>query len=288
MAIVCTALMAALLVFSDAAMAAARTALACFGSGVLPALLPMMVLGKMLPDAAGTRRRNAAGWLGTALFGFAAGSPASAQRLAPMRGGMSRRGWECLLCLTGVMSPMFFTGTLAGWLHSARDGWVLLGVHWLGAAATAMLWALTGAGRDERPSQRESTGAIARPGLPEIITQCAQSLLSVLGAMMIFSVAASLLKSVCGAMFPAWTARHADWMAVLWAVMEIGGGSAAVIEQLKAPHAALGALCGFGGLSIFLQNMLFLHAKIRPARLLAMRAVHGAVCYAIIRLLNPF
>ena len=106
--------------------------------------------------------------------------------------------------------------------------------------------------------------------------------------MMTFSVAASLLKSMLGLIFPAWTARHADWLAVLWAVMEIGGGSSAVISEINAPHAVLSALCGFGGLSIFLQNMLFLDEKIRPARLLAMRTVHGAVCYLLVKILNPF
>lgn len=285
--IVCTALMAALLVFSDAAMDAARTALKCFGTGVLPALLPMMMLGKILPNR--TKSEHSAGsiWLGSVFYAFAAGSPAAAQRAAGVRHALSGKVWECLLCLTGVMSPMFFTGTLAQWLGSAQDGWTLLGLHWLGALIAAGLWALCApCGNEKAPEASDEQPE--RISLPAAIAQSAQSLLCVLGAMMVFSVAASLLKSVLGVMFPAWTARHADWLAVLWAVMEIGGGSNAVIGAYEAPHAWLSALCGFGGLSIWLQNLLFLDGKIRPAKLLGMRAVHGAACYVLVKIISPF
>ena len=96
------------------------------------------------------------------------------------------------------------------------------------------------------------------------------------------------MRSLLGVIFPMWTAGHAEWLAVLWAVMEIGGGSSAVISTMEAPQAWLSALCGFGGLSIWLQNLLFLDEKIRPAKLLLMRAVHGAACYALVKLLNLF
>ena len=143
-AIVCTALMLMLLVFSASAMDAALAAARCFAMGVMPALLPMMVLGRMLPETTKTEHSRAGLWLRTGFFAFAAGSPASAQRAAGVRGQMNGRDWECLLCLTGVMSPMFFTGTLGRWLESARDGRVLLGMHWLGAIIAAWIWRLCG------------------------------------------------------------------------------------------------------------------------------------------------
>jgi len=288
MTIVCTVLMAALLAFSGTAMDAAQTAMHCFGSGVLPALLPMMILGKLLPNRTKAEHSQNRLWLGSVFFSFAAGSPASAQRAAGIRSRLSEKSWETLLCMTGVMSPMFFTGTLAGWLSSARDGWVLLGLHWLGAAITAGLWAMLGKRKCETAVWPCDEPLQARTSLPSAISQSAQSLLCVCGAMMVFSIAASLVRSLIGIIFPLWTAQHADWLAILWAVMEIGGGSSAVISALDAPHAWLSALCGFGGLSIWLQNLLFLDEKIRPAKLLLMRAVHGAACYALVKLLNPF
>jgi len=283
MTIVCTALMLMLLAFSDAAMAAALSAARCFVQGVMPALAPMMVLGKMMPNRTKTEHSGKRDFFRSVLFSFAAGSPAAAQRLRA--GGWSGRGWECMLCLTGVMSPMFFTGTLAGWLSSRRDGWVLLGVHWAGAAAAAGLWRLLAKGGD---NIQLAPQASEKNTLPSAIAQSAHSLLCVLGAMMVFSVAASLLNSALGSAFPSWTARHADALAAVWALLEIGGGSAAVIETWEQPQALLSALCGFGGLSIWLQNLLFVENSIRPGKLLAMRALHGAVSYGIVRLLCLF
>jgi len=285
-AIVCTALMLVLLAFSASAMDAALAAAHCFATGVMPALLPMMVLGKMLPETTKTEHSQKGLWLRTGFFAFAAGSPASAQRAAGLRGQMNGRDWECLLCLTGVMSPMFFTGTLGRWLGSARDGRVLLGVHWIGAIIAAGIWRLCSRKKDADAPVHEQ--ASERLTLPAAIAQSAQSMLCVCGAMMVFSVAASLVRSLLGFMFPAWTAEHAEWLATLWAVMEIGGGSSAVIEAYEKPHALLSALCGFGGLSIWLQNLLFLDKSIRPGKLLVMRAIHGTVCYAIVKMIRPF
>ena len=41
----------------------------------------------------------------------------------------------------------------------------------------------------------------------------------------------------------------------------------------------------FGGLSILMQNLLFLGKSIRPGRLLACRLLHGAAAYGICGLL---
>lgn len=285
--ILCAAVMLLLLVFSNAAMSAARTAAQCFATGVLPALLPMMVLGKFLPDDPKPEHSQTGLWLRTGSYAFAAGSPAAAQRTASLHGLMTQRSWECLLCLTGVMSPMFFTGTLGIWLGNMRDGRILLGIHWLGAVLTAVFWRWIPA-RQSSPAVFEERMPAQRMTLPEAIARSAQPLLCVCGAMMVFSAAAGLMRSLLASLFPAWTAQHANWLAVLWAVMEVGGGSSAVIQAYEKPHALLSALCGFGGLSIWLQNMLFLDKSIRPAKLLLMRALHGAVCYALVRILKPF
>lgn len=274
------AVMAAVVLWcSEAAMQAARTAARVFASGVLPALFPMMVLGRLAP-------MPGRGWLWqTAVFSFLSGSPASAQRAAALQdaGVVPARVWESLLCLTGVMSPMFFAGTLAQWTGNAQNAWRMLFVHWAGAALAALAWRLIPPG----PAPREFPKQQAqRCTLPRAIEQSCRALLSVCGAMMLFAIASAVVQKGLGAAFPGWTQAHGKELAVLWALLEIGGGARAVIDAFPAPPwALLCALCSCGGVSILLQNLLFVGEKIRPARLAAMRLLHGAISFALFSLL---
>ena len=264
-----------LLLFSDAAMQSARAAAQTFASGVMPALFPMMVLCRLLPSS--HMGKGSRFPLSAVMFGFLAGSPASAQRAEGMRkGGMSQRHFERLLALTGVMSPMFFTGTLAGWMNCKSAAWIMLGAHWLGAAVAALLWERVPA--DDRAQAAEGC-AQERVTLPEAIIQSARSLLAVCGAMMLFSALAGVLQQLFRLPGPVF--------AVLYAVLEIGGGAKAVISAFAQPPCALlCALCSFGGLSIWLQNLLFVDESIRPVKLLGMRALHGAVSYGLFSLIS--
>ena len=256
---------AGIVIFSQEAMRAALSAAQTFVNGVLPALFPMMVLCRMLPS-------DGRIWL-TAAFSFLSGSPASVQRASKTR----CRFPETLLALTGVMSPMFFTGTLAEWTGNRGAAWTLLSLHWVSAMVTAAVWRLF-----ETPAAPEAMEPSERTSLPSAIHQSAVSVLGVCGAMMLFSIVAALagviVQPVCGARA----------MSVLHAALEIGSGTHAIIEQWESPpFALLGAMCSFGGLSIWLQNLLFLNKSIRPAKLLCMRMLHGAVCYGLGKIIFP-
>ena len=272
-------LTALLLWFSDSAMHCALAAAQVFVSGVMPALFPMMVLSRMLPCRPGAGERRT--FLQAAAFACLSGSPASAQRAAALP--LSRPALEKLLCASGLMSPLFFTGTLERWCRSSGMGLRLLAAHWLSAWLTALLWRPAPAGEPAAPA----ADAQPRPALTQAISQSASALLGVCGAMMLFSILAGILAQALGLILPRWTQEHAHWMAVLWAMMEIGGGAKAVIDSFPSPPGALlCALCSFGGLSVWLQNLLFLGEKIHPAKLLCMRALHGALAYAIFSLLS--
>lgn len=261
-----------MLLFSDSVMAAASRAAQVFVSGVLPSLLPMMVLGRLAPGG---------GALRAVVFGFASGSPASAQRALTVHTDRL----EPLLAAVGVMSPMFFIGTLAHWTGNAAACWVMLLCHWGGALLTAGLWRL-----GSRPFPAEAVLPHAgSPGLAIAIRDSSQAMLGVCGAMMVFSVAAALLKSLLAWLFPKWVELNGRLLAVLWALMEIGGGTHAVLSAYsQPPYALLCALCSFGGLSIWLQNLLFAGKYIRPGRLLLMRALHGAAAYGLCSIVLPF
>ena len=300
-----------LLLFSSDAMRAASEAASVFVHGVMPALFPMMILNCLAPPPADSGHAFGGGRAaaGTVLFSFAAGSPASAQRVRQMAdgGSLSRGRLAFLLGATGVMSPMFFVGTLAGWTGLSTAAWAMLGAHWISALLAGMVVLLAskilpgkafsgtdGAARAQGGSGAPSTQGEKHPAISMLsvsasISSSAQALLAVCGSMMLFSIVAGVLRAVLSSAFPAWTAGHAQQLAVLWALLEIGGGSSAVITAYGAPPLSLlCALCSFGGLSIWIQNLLFLGPCVRPAKLLTMRVLHGALSYGLCRLLFAF
>lgn len=280
--------MGALLLFSSEAMAAASDAARVFVRGVMPALFPMMVLCRMLPLRSNHEHSRA--FVGATLFAFLSGSPASAQRVRKLwdAGRVGAAALPALLAATGVMSPMFFIGTLAGWTSRSAAMWAMLIIHWASALLTAGLLLAARRlrhGRDEGEALPPSEEAAGAPiSLSEAIAASAQALLAVCGSMMLFSIAAGVVKACLMHIFPSWTEAHAQWLAVLWALLEIGGGSKAVLEAWSAPPLALlSGLCAFGGLSIALQNLLFVDKCIRPMRLMAIRALHGALSLGLAR-----
>jgi len=269
----------ALLFFSETAMQSALDAARIFVSGVMPALFPMMLLSRLLPPASSAAPLRL--FVQTAAFSCLSGSPASAQRACSLP--LPASLLEKLLCASGLMSPMFFTGTLARWCQSSALGWKMLAAHWLSAWLAAWLWPAA----SEAPQKSFPSCSRGRCSLPEAVGQSAQSLLGVCGAMMLFSILAGVCAHSLALILPRWTQAHAPLLAVLWALMEIGSGARAVIYAFPQPPCALlCALCSFGGLSLWLQNLLFAGEKIRPAKLLCMRVLHGALAYGVFSFLS--
>lgn len=283
-----------ILFFSRQAMEAVQEVAQTFVVSVLPALFPMMVLGGLCnPEKPGTGNRSF-----LVLFGFCAGSPASARQAALLYAHrpMARRQFMPLLCMCGVMSPMFFVGSLGGRLGQ-QAGWLLLAAHWLSALATGMLCIgfyrckaedeLLPAGERPVPPPAASSGTGLLTALPTAVTTAAQALLSVLGAMMAFGIVAAVLRGIAERLFPAWTAAHPDLLAFLWALLEIGGGTFSLLEHAP-PLWTICTLCSFGGLSIWLQNLLFVGKMTNPMELLLWRMLHGVLggicCYLLQKL----
>ncbi len=282
------------LLFSQQVMDSVQRVTQTFAVSVLPALFPMMVLGGLYsPERPGTGER-----FFLVLFGFCAGSPASARQTALLHTHcpVPRRELMPLLCMCGVMSPMFFVGSLGGRLGQ-QAGWLLLVAHWLSALATGMICAgfyrrmpQRGPLAETHPpsaAERTAPGRTLLTCLPEAISAAAQSLLSVLGAMATFGIVSAVLQGVAEMFFPAWTADHPASLSLLWAVLEVGGGIFSLLEHAP-PLWTICALCSFGGLSIWLQNLLFVGKLINPMELLAWRMLHGVLggicCYLLQKL----
>ena len=126
--------------FSSQAMEAASQAARVFAGGVMPALLPMMVLCRLLPAPPITNVPHGVAIPARCFFlclRLAGQRAAGARPLGRGRVG-ARRAGAPLLAACGVMeAPMFFTGTLAQWTGLRAGCWVLLLCHWTGALAAA-------------------------------------------------------------------------------------------------------------------------------------------------------
>lgn len=285
-------LAALMLLDSGTVLDAVNGAAGLFVRSVMPALFPMMVLNGLCARLGGREQR----WM-TVCFCWLSGSPASAQRLEGLweRGGLAGRELLPMAAATGVMSPLFLVGSLGGRLPNPAGGWLMLTAHWLGALAAAGLAhglnhlsrrKTADAALPEERALRPAEPVSLLEALPDSLRQTGPALLSVCGAMMLFSILAALFRQGLSALLPDWAAAHPEFPAILWAVLEVGGGAHALLDVSAAPDLSLlCALCSFGGLSILMQNLLFLGKSIRPGRLLACRLLHGAAAYGICGLL---
>lgn len=283
-------LAALMLLDSGTVLDAVNGAAGLFVRSVMPALFPMMVLNGLCARLGGREQR----WM-TVCFCWLSGSPASAQRLEGLweRGGLAGRELLPMAAATGVMSPLFLVGSLGGRLPNPAGGWLMLTAHWLGALAAAGLihrlsrrFSSMEKAEPVHPEERTAGRASLLEALPDSLRQTGPALLSVCGAMMLFSILAALFRQGLSALLPDWAAAHPEFPAILWAVLEVGGGAHALLDASAAPDLPLlCALCSFGGLSILMQNLLFLGKSIRPGRLLACRLLHGAAAYGICGLL---
>jgi len=264
-----------LLLFPSDASSAAYDALRIWGLDVVPSLFPYMVLCQALSSALSGRRlvlRHAA-----VALGLLGGSPSGSAALASAAEGapMKRRRLFSLCALTGTLSPMFFLGPLSAWT-SPSIGRKLLLTHIGGALlASALLYAA--------PGSAVSTPRSAAPLQPQErnpLMRSIHTVLSVGGCIVFFS-------AVSGCIRPLFPFLSESVLALLHAFSEISGGMRAMAQLNLSADLRLvlmSAAAGLTGVSVLIQNLLFLGPLgISFSTLLLIGALRAA-CSAMIAL----
>ena len=250
-----------LLVRSDTAMDAAALSCRLFVTGVLPGLLPYMVVTLMLLSRL---KRPLRPWQ-LVLMGWCGGSPCGA-RLLREAGDMPHRQRMAAACAT--MSPMFLLGTLGRWLGSSRAGMCILLANLSGALLASLLL----------PREAGDTAPLPQPeplSLGTAVEDTARTLLTVCGIMAVMRVAAALLGEAL-VDFPAAAL-------IVTALLEVTAGAEAIVSlplPLPLRTALIAGATGLGGASLLMQNRAVLRVM-SLTRQLAVQVVHGGLTFLL-------
>jgi len=247
-----------MLAFPGPAREAAFHGLSLWARSVAPALGPFMACMLMLSSriGGGLWPRVAMGWL--------CGSPGGA-KLMQSAAPEGRCALRCA-ALTGTMSPMFFLGTVEGWLGRGAGG-VILGCHLLGALLTGLCV----------PADMRAGAAPAAPlSLTAALRQCAGALALIALCMMLGCVAARMAACALPFLPQAGTAA-------LQCALEVTAGVEAVIGLRPALTAPLVcAACSFGGLSLLMQNAAFWQERgVGIGQLMLLRLLHALLSFGL-------
>ena len=249
----------AMIVYPAEAAAAAGDGLALWARSVAPVLGPFLACMLMLSSRVG------GGMMVKIALGWLCGSPGGARLMQDC--GLEGKNALRAAAMTGTMSPMFFLGTVSGWLNDPSGGRLILLCHIAGALALGLC---IPCGKINAP-----VSAVPIP-LPQALRDSALALLTVALCMMLGCTAARM--AACA--FP----NLPDWAAAaLQCALEVTGGVKALIG-LGNPYAIplICAACSFGGLSILLQNAAFWQKSgVSIGKLLLLRMAHASISFAL-------
>ena len=250
-----------LLLRSETAMNAASLSCRLFVTGVLPGLLPYMVVTLMLVSRL---KRPLHPWQ-LVLMGWCGGSPCGA-RLLREAGETPHRQRIAAACAT--MSPMFLLGTLGSWLGSAWAGACILLANLAGAGIASLLL----------PGEAGETALLPRPAplsLGQAVEETARTLLTVCGIMAVMRVAAALLGELLAPLPPL--------KLLVTTLLEVTAGTkaiAALLLPLAWRTALIAGATGLGGASLLMQNRAVLRVMPLP-RQLAVQTLHGGLAFLL-------
>jgi hypothetical protein len=284
-----------MLCFPREAAQAASDACRLWAVAVLPSLFPFLACMLLIT---GNLRTRVSGSVNRLLglpsvivpvmaMGLLSGSPGGSRLSQELsaKGLDSQAGLKRFALYAGTMSPMFFVGTLGGWLQNTTLGWILLLSHWLGAFILGQLSRLF----IKCPPIPESAALkpAEAPDLAQVMSSAAMAMFTVCGLMVLGSVAARMVQCA----FPN---LPEGILAGLQSLMEVTAGCSRILTvplpgSIPALRPALlCAAASFSGLSIILQNLAFLQSGgVSFALLFKGRLCHALISFGLCLLLAP-
>ena len=306
----CAALLAlaALVLCSEEAMERARYGLTLCAQMIVPSLLPFFILSSLLrqlglPGVLGrllapvTVRLFGVGGAGASAFllGITGGYPLGAATVAQLYrdGSLTRGEAERALAFCNNSGPAFLIGAAGtGVFHSAGAGLLLYVVHVLAAVLVGMLFAPRK--RLEVPVERTQIAVVGfAEALPEAVRSSVQTMLTVCGFVVTFSVvtgmldAAGVFPAIAGALAGRFGLELHFTRALLTGLLEIGTGIGAMQGLAATPQnlALCAFLIGWGGVSVHCQTAAVLAGTtLKSARHTTGRFLHGILSALLVLL----
>jgi hypothetical protein len=283
-----------MLCFPREAVKAASDACRLWAVAVMPSLFPFLVCMLLITGSLKAKGKSSVSrllglpsvFVPLMALGLLSGSPGGSRLTQELSvsGPGGRAGLKRFALYAGTMSPMFFVGTLGGWLQNPALGWILLASHWLGAFILGQLSRLF---FKCPPLAETSFARPAAPGLSLVMSSSAMAMFTVCGLMILGSVAAKMVQCA----FPN---LPEGILAGLQSFMEVTAGCSRILttplpESFPALRPALlCAAASFSGLSILLQNLAFLQeGGVSFPFLIKGRLCHALVSFGLCLLLYP-
>lgn len=270
-------LAAALLIYPETALNAAREAMNAWYATVAPAMFPFMALMPMLTCAASARawERMLGGLMqkvfrlpGAAAPALAvcmiAGSPAGAHAAVKCKGLSREQRARIIYCTCGLSPAFLITGIGAAMLNSPEAGRTLLAAQ-LAAQLTMLL--ITRGCRSGQPDSMEDAPEDAEP-----VRAAVANILAVCGYMVVFNTAAAVFAAA---------ARSDIAGKTVLCLMDVPSAArflAGITMNERGKIIAIAALAGFGGLCIAAQNL----SAAKKAGVQAKKYVAARGCHALL------
>lgn len=257
--------MAALLLMHKQGADAALCALHVWGLDVVPSLFPYMVLCQSLTSSLSATGK--AHPILPFLLGLLGGSPSASASLSVIAQYRSfdRQILRFLAALSGTISPMFFLGPVAAWFGSSSIAVALIICQYVGALLAGITVFLF----SKAPASTVSPHNTAmRKNDDDPIARSVHAVLCVGGCIVFYSTAAECIRLFLPIRLP-------GVLECIHSLLEVSGGVCALAGAeipLSLRMLLAAGFCGFGGISILSQNLLFLHPVGMQTRELAANA----------------